>query len=66
MLKENFTFCELNRRYAVLSEFTNSLFHIIQEKTTFMQNLIAENTEEANSGEKDIFEYHLHKNGNEC
>ena len=36
-------------RYSVLSGFTDSLFPIIQEKTSLMQDLIEE---KANSGEK--------------
>ena len=55
MLTGTLIYFELNRRYSVLSRFTNSLFPIIHEKTSLMQDLIEEKVEEANSGEKDRY-----------
>ena len=48
-----------------LSGFTDSLFAIIQEKMSLMQDSIEEKAEEANSGERDIFECRQHRNDNE-
>ena len=53
MLTGALIFYELNKKYSVLSGFTDSLFPIIQEKTSLIQ--IEEKAEEANSGEKDWY-----------
>ena len=55
MLTGTLIFSELNRRYSVLSGFTDSLFPIIQKKTSLMQNSIEEKAGEANSGENDWY-----------
>ena len=57
MLTGTLIFIELNRRYSVLSGFTDSLFPIIQEKTSLMQDSMEGKAEEANSGEKDKYIY---------
>ena len=54
MLTETLIIFELNRRYSVLSGFTDSLFPIIQEKAFLMQDLIEEKAA-ANSSEKDRY-----------
>ena len=54
MLTGTLIFCKLNRRYSVLSGFTDSLFLIMSKKTSLMQDSIQEKLE-ANLGEKDKY-----------
>ena len=55
MLTGTLIFCELNRRYLVLSGLTDSLFPIIHEKISLIQVSIDVKAEEANSGENDRY-----------
>ena len=41
--------------YLILSEFTDYLFHIIQKKTSLMQDSIVQNAEKAYTGAKDRY-----------
>ena len=60
-------FFELNGRYSVFSGFAACLLHIIQEKTSLLQDSIVEMQRKLiQEKETGIFENHQHKNGNEC
>ena len=45
----------LNRRYSIILGFTDSLFTIIHEKISIMQDTIEEKADEVISGEKDRY-----------